>query len=101
MACLLALLAGFFPRVALLVLWLARPMLVTDAFGHSYLVPVLGIIFLPFTTLIYVLLYRPGVGVTGWEWLWVGLAFIFDLAHWIGGYSQRTQAQRYSGSAGA
>jgi hypothetical protein len=101
MPCLLALFAGFFPRVALLIIWVARPVFITTAFGNSFLVPLLGIIFVPFTTLIYALLYRPGVGVTGWEWLWVGLALLFDLAHWFGGYSQRAQARRFTGGAGA
>jgi hypothetical protein len=36
---------------------------------------------LPFATLIYVILYTPGSGLTGWEWFWVILAALFDLAH--------------------
>jgi hypothetical protein len=100
MPCLLALLAAFFPRVALLVVWLARPTFVTAAFGNFFLLPLLGLIFLPFTTLIYVLLYRPGVGVSGYEWLWIALALLLDLGHWFGSYSQRRQATRYVGGAG-
>jgi hypothetical protein len=50
---------------------------------------VLGVIFLPLTTLIYTLLHTVGVGLTGWEWFWVGLAFVGDLGHWFGGASQR------------
>jgi hypothetical protein len=96
---LLALLAAFFPRVALLLVWLARPGLVTAAFGNTFLLPLLGIVFLPFTTLFYVVLYRPGVGVTGFEWLWIGLALLLDLSHWFGSYSQRRAAQRYVGGA--
>jgi hypothetical protein len=99
MPCLLALLAAFFPRVALLLVWLARPGLVTAAFGNTFLLPLLGIVFLPFTTLFYVVLYRPGVGVTGFEWLWIGLALLLDLSHWFGSYSQRRAAQRYVGGA--
>ena len=101
MPCLLALLAAFFPRVALLVVWLARPAFVTAAFGNTFLLPLLGIIFLPFTTLIYVLLYRPGIGVTGYEWLWIAFAFLLDLGHWFGSYSQRAVARRRAGGAGA
>lgn len=97
MPCLVALLAAFFPRVALLVVWLARPGLVTAAFGNTFLWPLLGIVFLPFTTLFYVILYRPGVGVTGFEWLWIALAVLLDLGHWFGSYSQRGVARRYSG----
>ena len=97
MPCLLALFAAFFPRVALLIVWLARPIFITNAFGNSFLVPVLGIIFLPFTTLFYVLFYRAGVGVAGWEWVWIGIAFLIDLSHWFGTYTQRSAAARYTG----
>jgi hypothetical protein len=80
MGCLFALLAGFFPRLALFIVWVARPALVGAAFG-TWIVPLLGIIFLPFATLMYVILYTPGFGLTGFEWFWVILAALFDLAH--------------------
>ena len=88
MGCLFALLAGFFPRLALFIVWLARPALVSAAFG-TWIVPLLGIIFLPFATLIYVILYTPGVGLTGWEWFWVVLAALFDLAHLVATIARR------------
>jgi len=103
MPCLLALMAAFFPRLGFLVLWLARPALVSAAFGSSFLLPLLGIIFLPFTTLFYVLLYHPGlggVGLYGWDWLWIGLAVLLDLSHWFGSYTQRSYATRYGGYTG-
>jgi hypothetical protein len=58
MGCLFALFGGLFPRLALLVLWIARPALVGAAF-NTFLLPLLGIIFLPFATLIYVIVYTP------------------------------------------
>lgn len=96
MPCLLALMAAFFPRVAFILVWLARPALVGAAFGDSFLLPALGTVFLPFTTLFYVLLYRAGVGVIGWEWVWIGFAVLLDLAHWFGSYTQRSAATRYT-----
>ena len=60
MGCLFAIFAGLFPRLGVLLIWLARPILFTAAFGGFWLWPILGIIFLPFTTLIYVLLWTPG-----------------------------------------
>ncbi len=90
MGCLFALFAGIFPRLALLILWIARPVMVDAAF-HGWLVPLLGIIFLPFATLIYAILYTPGVGLTGWEWFWVVLAGILDLAHLGAGIARRRQ----------
>jgi hypothetical protein len=100
MPCLLALMAAFFPRIGFLVLWLARPALVSAAFGSSFLLPVVGIIFLPFTTLFYVLLYHPGIGLYGWDWVWLGLAVLLDISHWFGSFTQRQYAQRYTGYTG-
>jgi hypothetical protein len=90
MGCLFALLGGLFPRFALLVLWIARPARIDAAFD-TWLWPLLGIIFLPFATLIYVLLYTPGRGVTGWDWFWVALAALLDIGHWGASASQRNQ----------
>jgi hypothetical protein len=90
MGCLFALLAGIFPRLALFIYWIARPARVDAAFD-TFLLPLLGIIFLPFATLIYVLLYTPGIGLTGWEWFWVVVAGLFDIVHWAAGASQRSQ----------
>ena len=78
MGCLFAIFAGGFPRIATLVLWLARPMLFSAAFGGSWFWPVLGIIFLPLTTLFYVVLWSPA-GIVGWDWFWLFLAVLLDL----------------------
>ena len=83
MPCLFALFAAFAPRVALFFESLLRPSLVTRAFD-SFIVPLLGFIFLPFTTLIYVLVWTPGVGVTGWGWLWVVLGVLLDVGSYGG-----------------
>jgi hypothetical protein len=90
MGCIFALFAGIFPRLALLILWIARPARIDAAFD-TWLLPLLGIIFLPFATLIYVLLYTPGRGVTGWDWFWVALAALLDIGHWGAGASARSQ----------
>ena len=90
MGCLFALLAGFFPRLALFIVWVARPALVGAAFG-TWVVPLLGIIFLPFATLMYVILYTPGLGLTGWDWFWVILAALFDVAHLTAGIARRRE----------
>jgi hypothetical protein len=81
---------GVFPRLALLIVWIARPGLVGAAF-NTFLLPLLGIIFLPFATLIFVLLYTPGVGLVGLDWFWVILAVLLDIGHWSAGYTQRNQ----------
>jgi hypothetical protein len=82
MPCLFALFAGFAPRLAALFMWLARPVMFNAAFGGSWFWPVLGIIFLPFTTLMYVILWNSGIGMSTADWLWLGLAVACDLMHY-------------------
>ena len=84
MPCLFALFAGFFPRIADLVLWIARPNWFMAPFNGMWIWPILGIIFLPFTTLFFVFLWSPGVGLQGWDWLWIGLAVFMDIASLTG-----------------
>src|SRR5512139_1590915 len=92
MPCLFALLAGFAPRIADIIFWIARPTMFTAAFGGSWFWPLLGIIFLPFTTLMYALLWTPGIGLTGWDWIWLILAVMCDLMHYSStAYSNRNQ----------
>ncbi|RZU52713.1 hypothetical protein EV385_4594 [Krasilnikovia cinnamomea] len=96
MGCLFALFAGIFPRLALFIIWIARPVLVNTAFD-TWIFPLLGIVFLPFATLIYVVLYTPGVGLTGWGWFWVVFAGLLDLSHWAASATQRRQIPGYRG----
>ena len=90
MGCLVALFAVLFPRLALFIVWVARPALVAAAF-NTWLIPLIGIIFVPFATLMYVILYIPGVGLTGWAWFWVVLAGVLDLAHLGAGIARRRE----------
>ncbi len=78
MGCLFVIVAGFFPRVALLILWLARPELFGAAFANL-LLPVLGIIFLPYTLLFFVVLWSPD-GLSNLDWVWMVLALLLDLS---------------------
>jgi hypothetical protein len=95
--CLFAMGAAFFPRVAVLFVWLFTP-LVNRAFT-TFLWPLLGIIFLPFTTLMYVLVYNPLVGVTGWGWFWVILGVVLDISSYSSSaYTNRNRMPGYSGS---
>lgn len=99
MPCLIALLAVTAPRLAFLFMWIFTP-LVERAF-NTFVGPLLGLAFLPFTSIMYVALYRPGVGVVGWEWLWIGLAFIVDLTSYAGSaFSNRRQIEGYPGYPG-
>ena len=93
MGCLLAAFAGLFPRLGLFMFWILRPARVDLAFD-TWIFPLLGLIFLPFATLMYVILWRTG-GLNGLDWFWVGLAAVFDIAHWATSYTQRQQMPGY------
>jgi hypothetical protein len=56
---------------------------------EGFLLPLLGLVFLPFTTLFYVLAYRPVVGVSGWGWFFVFPGLLFDLGSYGGGARSR------------
>jgi hypothetical protein len=101
--CLTGFVAGF-SRFFLIFAWLARPIAFERVFGGSWILPCLGIMILPFTTLMYVLLITNGVGtiggLSGLDWLWMALAVVVDLAT-IGaaGAANRNQIpQGYPGS---
>jgi len=69
-----------FPRIADVILWIARPNLFLQPFGGNWIWPLLGVIFLPLTTLFYVFLWSPGVGLTSGDWLWIVLALALDIS---------------------
>ena len=99
MGCLYTFFAIGVPRFAVLLLWMARPTYFTAALGGSIIWPLIGLFFLPLTTLMYSLLWVPGAGVTGWEWLLVIAAFLLDIGALGGiGYVRRRQGSGYTGS---
>jgi hypothetical protein len=75
---LFALIAIFSPRLALLLLWLFTNY-VDRAFA-GWILPLLGLLFAPWTTLFYVLVdVAPGpIHVAGW--ILVGLGVLMDLS---------------------
>jgi hypothetical protein len=82
--CVAALLALISPRLALFFIWLFSDLL-GDAYD-SWVVPLLGFFLLPWTTLAYAVMWSAGRNeVTGFEWFIVILAFVIDLASWMGG----------------
>lgn len=97
MGCLLMLLGGIFPRLALFIVWVARPKLVDAAFD-TWIWPLLGLIFFPFATLVYVILWQAN-GMSGFDWFWVFLAALFDLGHWSASWTQRRQVPGYPANA--
>jgi hypothetical protein len=91
-------LVTLFSRVALLVAWITTPR-VANAFHGGWILPLLGLIFLPLTTLTYVIVYALENGVTGWGWAWVVFALFIDFAsHGAGASANR---HRFTGASSA
>jgi hypothetical protein len=88
--CCLALTAGFLgPRLALFLWWVFGNKV--DVAFDTWIWPLLGLIFLPWTTLAYVLAWGPVNAVSGAGWLVVALGFAADIAT----YSARAAKSRY------
>jgi len=71
------------PRVALICMWLFSDM-VNRAFPN-FLFPLLGVIFLPFTTVMYVLAFQAPLGISGFGWFLVAVGFLLDIFTYGGG----------------
>jgi hypothetical protein len=82
MPCLFALFAATFPRFGTLFIWLARPNQFMNSFNDKWWWAILGIIFLPFTTLMFVILTWGAGGLYGWDWFWIVMAVVIDLMHY-------------------
>ncbi len=87
MCCLFTTLLLLGPRFVNIIWWIAQP---TRWVGStnlsaftSWIWPALGIVFLPWTTLMYVLLAP--AGISGLTWIWIGLAVVADIASYTGG----------------
>ena len=96
MCCLITSLFLLGPRFATLIWWLINPVRFTAAFS-SFIWPALGILFLPWTTLMYLIVWSPVTGVYGLDWLWLVLAVLADLGTYAGGgYGNRDRIPGYA-----
>jgi hypothetical protein len=80
--CLFLILLLFGPRSVIVIWWLLQPVRWDATYG-SFIVPFLGFLILPWTTLMYVIV-APG-GLLGLDVLWMGLAVLADIASYTGG----------------
>lgn len=97
MGCFIALIAMLSPRAAFALVWIFSER-VAIAFSNN-VVPILGLIFLPWTALMYTVAYAPLHGVSGIGWFFVGLAFVVDIASYGSGEVERRR--RDSGTLSA
>jgi hypothetical protein len=65
------------PRFGNVMWWLLQPARYNLAFPNA-IFGILGIAFLPWTTLMYVSVYAGGI--TGLDWLWLGIGLFADLS---------------------
>lgn len=94
MCCVFTMLVFFGPRLVGFLWWLFRPVYFQTVFS-TWLWPLLGLIFLPWLTLMY-LIIAPG-GITGFDWVWLGLALVGDIASYSGGaYGNRDRIPGYT-----
>jgi len=73
----------------LVVIWVTTP-LVTRAFHGGWILPLLGVFFLPVTALTNTVVSALAGSVTGLGWLWVAGALLLDLASHAGQANKRS-----------
>ena len=84
MPCILVLLVLLFPRVILVLMWLFSTVL-DRAYNHNFIVPLLGFIFLPITTIAYAWLVANGLPIAGFNVLLIVIAVLLDVGSHSGG----------------
>ena len=87
MPCLLVVLILAFPRIVMVVMFLTSTYL--QRAYHDLIVPVLGFIFLPLTTLVYAWLVNSHQAMEGINLIYLLVAVIIDLGGLGGGESHR------------
>lgn len=86
MPCLILLVILLFPRIALLCMWFLSTYL--QRAYQGVLVPLIGFIFLPLTTIVYAWEINSGMPTEGVNLLWLLIAVIIDLSG-LGGGARR------------
>lgn len=87
MGCFLAGVGLFLPRLVIIILVVAG-----DYLARAYetaLWPILGFLFMPYTTLAYAACVNEGGGVQGWWWALMVFAVLLDLSSLFGGDEAR------------
>ena len=94
MCCFFTALFFFGPRLGFLIYWLvpAGGLKVMTTF-NTWFWPFLGLVFLPWTTLMYTILFP----MMGFDWIWLGIAVLADLASYGGGAYKRRDVPGYRG----
>jgi hypothetical protein len=94
MCCLFTGLIFFGPRLAFVLYWLTFGRAAVSAAFETTVAPILGVIFLPWTTFFYVLLF-PIEGA--FDWILLGFSIAADIASYWGGLFNRKRVPYYTG----
>ncbi len=95
LGCLLAFGLAVAPRFFLVLAWIFSDR--WNVVWHGdFLLPLLGIVFLPFTTIMYMLVWTAG-GIQGWDWLWIILGLFLDLTSYAQSSANRKNVPGYTG----
>jgi len=92
--CLFVILFLFSSRLAGLFWWAVNPERWERAFNDSIIWPILGLIFLPFTTLMWVAVAPTG-NPSGLDLLWIAFALFIDVMNIAGGIARQRDAPGY------
>ncbi len=99
MCCFFMTLVFLGPRFAFLIYWLIPYGRAQVALAfNTWFWPLLGLIFLPWTTLMWTFVYGVN-GMVGFDWVWVGLALVADIATYTGGAYKRKTIPYYPETA--
>jgi hypothetical protein len=79
----MVLLVLIFPRIVLILMWLFSNIL--DRAYHGLVIPLIGFIFLPITTIVYAWLAGNGLPIEGFNLLLIILAVLLDVGSHGGG----------------
>ena len=85
--CIFALIAVLSPRFAVFLLWVFTNYV--DRAFNGWFLPLVGLVFAPWTTLMYVLVYAPAGPIHVAGWILVGLGVVLDLSSWAQGAANR------------
>lgn len=79
------------PRIVGVFWWIFQPaqwqLTFRDWMNPWWLWPALGLVFVPWTTLMYVIV-APG-GLNFWDWIFLGIALLADFASYGGGIGRK------------
>ena len=85
MGCIILLLTMISPRLVVFLVWVFNRTRWDLVFDNGIFLPLLGFLFLPFTTLIYIFAVNPLTGqISAFGWIWLILALIVDLSSYGG-----------------